>query len=164
MWPFGGLLTLDFPISYQLGIPTVSGPPGWEYIISQSGATAVLGVRMTPGGRLQRAQGFNTPTTFITQTNSWINGSAYDKIDGNDYEVEVVVSGDALTGSSDPTGVGVWNSLDVQREWYYAATSTFVGDFQEKEGTLTITVREKADTGNSATGSIYLTCVNEGQS
>lgn len=164
MWPFGGLLTLDFPVDYTLSIPTVPGPLGWEFTISASGSTAVLGIRMTTAGRLQRAQGTNTPQNFFTQLNSWINGSAYGKIDGNDYEVEVVVTGDSLTGSSDPTGAGVWNSLDVEREWYYAATSTFVGDFQTKEGELTITVREKANTSNSATGSIYLTCINEGQS
>lgn len=94
-------------------------------------------------------EGSTAPATQVGS--DWRVGAAA----SSGYEVECVLTGDALTSGSSPTGSGTWSSLGTTRIWYYERA--VVGT---RNGSLALTIRDATSQAVLATGTVSLSIVN----
>ena len=89
----------------------------------------------------------NVTITSGAYSGEWITGGGTT----SDYEVEVVVTGTAINGTSSTSGAGVWNNLGTNRLWERTSNVATI-----TTSTLAVTIRTVVGSVTKATATITL--------
>ncbi len=130
------MIGLPFGLLNSGGVGTPNAKCASFPVFHSSAITSIAGFRLLRAGDIES----NTGGVFATITSYVSSGQT--AVIGDEYEVFVTqITGPALTGAN--SGLGVWLSLNVARQWAYEDAG---GAF--RMGTFDYQVREIADPGN----------------